>query len=149
MATQWPLVRGRLLNLLPTLTGWDQVEVVGGTAVDTAKALICTVGHATDGTTSTAGNYTTAQAPDGFQYVEQGALTSQLSSFDSTVSIEDNLTTLFALLDQVDAAIRADRRLGVLSPAGYADMTVDVSSAQSVPGAFVSLTFSINYYTVT
>jgi hypothetical protein len=149
VAAQWPLVRARLLSLLPTLPGWDAVEVWGGVAYDAQKALICTVGHATDGVTSTAGNWTSTLHGDGFQHVETGSVVSQLSLFDSTVTLEDNLTTLIALIDVLDEEIRADRRLGVLSQEGYFDLTCDVASAQAAPGALVSVTFTTSYTTVT
>jgi hypothetical protein len=55
----------------------------------------------------------------------------------------------FALMDALDAEIKRDRRLGVLSQEGTSDMAVDVLADQTGDGTAVSLVFTLTYYTVT
>jgi hypothetical protein len=149
MATQWPRVAARLAALLPTLPHWGGVDVKYGAIYDTSKATFATVGHSTDGTTTQAGSYTKTLALDGFQYAEQGSVDCQLTTTDDGPDLAAIRDFVFALMDDIEDAIRADRRLGVLSPEGTADLRVDVNSTQAIPGAALTVAFSIDYYTVT
>jgi hypothetical protein len=148
MAAQWPLVVSRLVEFLPTLPGWDQVTVCDGAAFDVKTALYNTVGHATDGVNTQAGNYTKTLTGEGSQYAESGSVVCQLGiGMDGDLSALRS--TLFSLFDQLEAAIRADRRLGVLSQEGTCDLTVDLSSAQMIAGVSYAITWSLDYFTVT
>lgn len=44
MAAQWPLVVAKLLELLPTLDGWDQVRVLDGPVRGPTPKQYATVG---------------------------------------------------------------------------------------------------------
>jgi hypothetical protein len=149
MSAQWPRVAGRLFALLPTLPHWAGVQLFNDAAYDVSAATYATVGHATDGTTTTRGHYTKTLSPDGVLYIEQGSVACQITTDDDGPDITDMTTLIFGLIDDLEAAIRADRTLGVLSPEGTTDLTVDLSSMQTVPGASTTLAFSVNYYTVT
>lgn len=151
MAAQWPLVAARLLALLPTLPGgWDQVSVHDGAARDSVKRVFCTVGHSTDGLNSTAGTFSTTQSPDGFLIQETGSVACQLTYTDDAPSLATARAAVFPLLDTLLAYVQADRRLGgVLSPEGTSDLTFDVNSAQPIPGAALTVTFALHYFTVT
>lgn len=149
MATQWPRVAARLVALLPSLPHWAAVQVFDGAAYDVKAATFATVAHSTDGTTATAGSFTTTLAADGVQYVETGSVACQLTCTDDGPDIAPIRALIFTLFNDLEAAIRADRTLGVLSPEGTTDLAVDVSSIQAIPGESTTIAFSIDYYTVT
>jgi len=147
MATQWPLVVARLNALLPTLAGWDVVTVFDGPPVTAdVPTDYVTVGYVAD---DQAGTYSQTQDPNGFQYVEVGTVRSQLSCITGDIDLASVRTRVFALMDSVDAAVRADRRLGVLSPSGTSELEVEVLSMQSTGGTAQSLVFTLHYQTVT
>jgi hypothetical protein len=148
MAAQWPRVVARLVALLPTLSGWDQVTVYDGQPVTEAKPTkYATVGyvHGNDH----AGTYSTTQAGDGFRYAETGQVIGQLVCATGSVDLPGMRVTAFGLLDQIDLAIRADRTLGVLSPEGTTDLSVDPLPASNKQGTALALVFTLTYYTVT
>lgn len=147
MATQWPLVAQRLVALLPTLPGWDQVAVFDGPPITgDDPPFYCTVGYVED---DQSGNYTTTQDPNGFQRIEAGEVRSQLVCRTGEDDLAGMRTQAFALTDALDAAIRADRRLGVLSPQGTSDLVVDVLSVQNEAGTAQALVIALHYTTVT
>ena len=147
MGAQWPLVVGRLLVLLPTLPGWSNVTIFDGPPVtaDVAADYV-TVGYVAD---DTGGTYVQVQTPDGFRCEETGTVRSQLSSVTGDTDLASVRTRVFALIDQVQAAVRADRRLGVLSPEGTTELDVDVLSLQNSGGAAQSVVFTLHYLTIT
>jgi hypothetical protein len=149
MATQWPLVVDRLVALLPTLPHWAVVEVHDGAAYDVKAVTFATVGHATDGVQTHAGSYTKTLSNDGVQYVERGSVACQIVCTDDISSVTQLRALIFGLLDDLEDAIRQDRTLGVLSQEGTADLSVDVSTMQTIPGATATIAFSIDYLTVT
>lgn len=150
MAAQWPKVKARLLILLPTLAGWAGVveEVYNGPPVGDVDAVVYAAVGYVPGNDS-GGSYTSTQSPDGFQYIEAGSVLGEIVA----ASGDDDYPTVeaqaFALLDAFDAAIRADRTLGVLSQEGTAELSADVLPAADGDGAVVTLAFTLSYYTVT
>ena len=147
MATQWPLVVARLLALLPTLSGWSAVTVIDGPLVSAdVPTDYVTVGYVDN---DQAGTYITAQSPDGFRYVETGTVRSQLNCVTGDSDLAGMRARVFALMDAVEGAVRADRRLGVLSPEGTSELDVDVLSLQNAAGTAQQLTFTLHYQTVT
>jgi hypothetical protein len=147
MATQWPLVVARLVALLPTLPGWAGVTVFDGPPV-TAEVPTdyVTVGYVAD---DKAGDYNTVQDDNGFQRVETGTVRSQLSCVTGDVDLAGTRARAFTLMDAVDAAVRADRRLGVLSPYGTSGLAVEVITVQNANGTVQALIFTLHYQTVT
>jgi hypothetical protein len=147
MATQWPLVVARLVALLPTLPGWSGVTAFDGPPV-TAEVPTdyVTIGYVAD---DHAGSYDTVQDPSGFRWVETGTVRSQLSCVTGDIDLAGTRARVFVLMDAVDAAVRADRRLGVLSPEGTAELAVDVITVQNANGTAQSLIFTLHYQTVT
>jgi len=143
----WPLVVDRLVQLLPGLPGWAGVSVFDGPpATGSTPAQFATVGYVAGEATS--GNYTRQQAPDGFRYEETGSVVSQLVCETGDVAIPSMRLAVCGLADQIDAAIRLDRTLGVLSPEGYCTVLVDVVPLSNQQGTGVALTFTLTYYTV-
>jgi hypothetical protein len=149
MAAQWPLVVDRLLYLLPTLPGWNVVSVFDGALYDNANAVYCTVGHAFDGVSATAGSYTSTQTADGFQRLEAGTVVGELVSTDSDPEQPTDRGVVFDLMDAFETYVRNDRTLGVLSHEGTSDLTVEVNTSQNVPGSSYALRWALNYTTVT
>lgn len=149
MSSQWPLVAARLYALLPTLPHWADVEVWDGAAFDVSKATFATVGHATDGVQTAAGTFTKTQASDGYRVIEQGSVACQITCTDDELDQAALRTLIFGLFDDIEAAIRTDRTLGVLSDEGTTDLTVDITSMQTIPGAATTVAFTVDYYTVT
>ena len=147
MAAQWPLVVARLLALLPTLSGWSNVVVIDGPLVSAdVPADFVTVGYVAD---DQAGSYNQVQDPNGFQYVETGTVRSQLNCATGDTDLPGMRTRVFALMDALEAAVRLDRTLGVLSPAGTSELDVDVLSLSNSSGTAQQLTFTLHYQTVT
>ena len=147
MATQWPLIVARLAALLPTLPGWSAVTVYDGPPVtnDVPRDYV-TVGYVAD---EQAGTYISVQDPNGFQWIETGTVRCQLSSMSGDTNLSLMRSRVFGLMDALEAAVRADRRLGVLSPAGTSELDVDILSLQNVSGAAQSLLFTLHYQTFT
>lgn len=149
MSAQWPVVVARLVALLPTLPHWGGVQMFDDAAYDLKAATYATIGHATDGTSTTRGHYTKTLAPDGFRYIEQGSVACQITTDDDGPNVTSLTTLVFGLIDDLEAAIRGDRTLGVLSQEGVASLTVDVSSLQTIPDTSTTLAFAVDYLTVT
>ena len=147
MASQWPRVVDRLVQLLPTLSGWEDVVVYDGPPTrDPPPLNYATVGYSEMGE---GGNYSTAQDSDGFQIDENGTIITELTFFSGSQVVSDARALMFTALDSVDAAVRADRRLGVLSQEGTSSFNVSVTPVWDGQGSAVRAQFSLIYYTVT
>lgn len=147
MAAQWPHIRARLVVLLPTLPGWNGIKVYPG-RVPTGSPP---VKYATVGWTSAdeSGSYNSTQDPNGFQWQEAGIVHGEIvcSSGSKDQSITE--AQIQAALDGLDAAVRADRRLGVLSPAGTSSFTVTLAPVLNNQGSAYLARFFLDYLTVT
>jgi hypothetical protein len=149
MATQWPLVKARLLELLPTLNGWANVEVYNGPPVgDGVADAYCTVGYVPGDEHS--GTGTTTLHGDGFQSSETGQILGQIVVASGDDGLETVEAAAFNLYDALDASVRADRRLGgVLSQEGTTDLQFDVLPIAQGDGAVTTVVFTLSYFTVT
>lgn len=146
MASQWPRLHAALVATLPTLPGWSVVEVFDGPPVTgNVPTSYCTVGHAQ--LEDSAGSYETTLAGNGFQLEESGLVRCELVVFDGGTDVTALRVRAFGLLDALDAAIRANRTFGVLSPEATTDLAVDVVPVQSQAGAVQRLPFSVLYFT--
>jgi len=148
MATAWPSVVGWLLTNLPNLSGWSSVVVIDGPPVE---AILpddyVTVGFASDGTT---GSLTLDPDPDGFSIVEVGDVRCELACVTEQVDLATMRARVFGLFDSLAAAVKANRRLGnVLSPQGFATLTVDPQVIVNSTGTSAALVFSLNYTSIT
>lgn len=148
MAAQWPLVVNRLVALLPTLSGWSVVTVIDGKPItDDRPSNYCTVGYVVDD--DNAGTYTTVQAPDGFRYQETGEIRSQATVQTGDDDLPGMRSLLFSLTDAIEAYIRSDRTIGVLSKDSTLDMAVDPKPIQNSKGTAFSSVFTLRYFTTT
>lgn len=148
MSAQWPVVIQRLVDLLPTLPGWDTCTVYDGPPPTANPKTYATVGYQPD--SEHAGTYSSSQAPDGYQRVEVGSVIGQLVCETGSVDVPLMRGRAFVLMDAFDAYIRANRTLGgTLSPEGTVDLTVDPLPVANKNGTAFALNFSVEYLTVT
>ncbi|GAC1374656.1 MAG: hypothetical protein NVSMB4_02320 [Acidimicrobiales bacterium] len=147
MSAQWPKVVNRLLTLLPTLPGWSGVTLFDGPPVTGDNPnLFATIGYVKD---DQAGNYTSTQHDDGFNRHETGEVKCELVVNSGDPGLSGVRAQAFALMDALDASLRSDRRMGVLSPEGTSTLVVDVLSITDPAGTAQALTFAVHYTTVT
>lgn len=147
MAAQLPVIKARLLVLFPTLAGWTNIVVISGQPGTTFPGdNYCTVGYNSDGQ---AGYYRSEQDGSGARWIETGSLSCELvcKAGDEDLTITE--TRVQAALDGVDAAVRADRRLGVLSQEGTSSFSVTDLPVLSPDGTAFIARFTLDYYTVT
>lgn len=148
MAAQWPLIVNRLVALLPTLSGWSAMTVFDGKPItEDWPANYCTVGYVFDDLN--AGTYSTTQDPDGYQYQETGEVRCQATVQTGDIDLSGMRTLLFSLTDALEAAIRTDRTLGVLSKDSTLDLLVQPLAVQNNKGTAFSTVFTVRYLTVT
>ena len=150
MAAQWPLLHGRLLVLLPTLDGWTAVKVIDGPPVDdNTTGLYCTVGHVeVPGHVIGSGSYSTQRDASGGRIIETGDVRCELVSEDQRNDLPSARAKVFPLIDALDQAVRADYRLGVLSPQATTTLTYEVIQTQGV-APVVHVVLTLTYSTIT
>lgn len=148
MSAQWPNVLNWLTTTVPTLAGWSAVTVFDGPPVTGDNPFVYfTVGYVSG---DQAGSYTQAQDPSGFQLQETGEVKCELVINNGDGSVPAARAQGFALLDAIEAAIRADRRLaGTLPPQSDVTTAVDVLSVENAAGAAEAFVFTVHYFTVT
>lgn len=147
MASQWPLVHARLVALLPTLNGWPAEVYDGPPVTGDNPGRYATVGYVfgEDG----GGSFTT-DTTNSYQIVETGTVRGEIVTTTGAADLATVRSQAFAMVDALEASIRADRTLGgVLSPQGTAVLRVDVLPTQTTQGATQRLPFSLDYTTVT
>lgn len=146
MTVWWPVVRSRLITLLPTLPGFTGVVVSDGRPMSDADAdAIVAVGYSTS--TTGAGAYTTDSAgePDGMRS-ETGTVVCEFATRNADEDQADSTADAFALVAALDTSVRADQRLGVLPVSSTTNLAVDVAAAQNQTGAVTRLIVSVNYF---
>lgn len=151
MAAQWPLITAKLLQILPTLSGWANVPVYDGPPVTGDDPPdYATVGY-TGPSDPHAGNYQTHQDASGGQWVEQGIIRCHLTCQSGDAQeLPVVRARAFALSDAFEAYVRNDRRLGgVLSQGSSCDLTVDVEPVENADGVAQSLYLTLQYSTAT
>lgn len=153
MATQWPIVQARLVALLPTLPGWDTVNVIAGEQSRDPElpVAVATVGFTTVGYTSIGdtGSCRFEQAADGFGQIETGTVACEITLATGDSDGTASETAVWAALDAVKAAVQADRRLGVLSPDGTSSFTIGGMPTANSEGTAYTARFALDYFTVT
>lgn len=149
MSTVWPAVVDHLLTLLPTLPGWDAVEVYDTDPVTSdVPADYAVVARTSDDTTS--GNYVRSLNINGFMVDEAGTVRVHIVTRTGDVDPSGVRASGFALADALQDALIADQTLGgVLGAVGTVDVTVDVQSVADPRGTAQSLIVSLNYTSLT
>lgn len=148
MATQWPLIHARLVELLPTLAGWEDVPAFDGPPItgDTPRDYV-TVGYVI--AEDSAGTFSHIRSGGGYQVEETGGIRCELVSTVGETDLATVRARAFALLDALEQEIRRDQTLGVLSTEGTSALDVDVVPVQTTSGAQQRLVFTIQYFTRT
>lgn len=149
MGTVWPLLRAGLLEILPQLPGWEEVDVIDGppTTHDTGQNsdgswAYCTVGYVED--ERGAGSGTQRPSNDGFFDEEEGEVRSELYTGNGDGDLTQAVTDGFTLVDSLKAAIAADRTLGVLPQASTCSLAFEVVTGRT-EGAGQLLVLSVTY----
>lgn len=147
MAAAWPVVKRRLVDLLPTLPEWGDVVVYDGPPVTAdVPAAYVTVGFVVG--EDFAGSYEqTRNGDDGWQgcLEESGTIRSELVCATGDVDIAAVEARAFELVDAWEAWVSADETLGVLKGTASASLAVDVQPLQSSDGSSVRLTVTLTY----
>ena len=147
MSAQYPLIVARLVVLLPTLGGFGPFTVNDGPFVATDPPPNYVLVGATSG--EEAGSYAIEQAPDGFRWQERGLIHNEVLAGTGDSDPAAARTVVQAALDGIDAAVRVDRRLGVLSAEGTSSFMVTLAPVLDIQGSAFYARFALNYFTVT
>lgn len=142
--TAWPLVVAALVDLLPTLPGWDDVEVYDGPPVtEDAPTAWVTVGFVDD---EDAGSYNEELSPLGNVFtIESGEVRCSLNVVSGEVSLATVRASAFALVDELRESMREDPTLGVLPAGSTTGLEVRVASAQNSQGSGQRLDLNVTY----
>lgn len=144
MATQWPIVHARLVQLLPTLSGWPTAVYDGPPVTGDNPPIYATVGYQFE--QDEAGSFRHERAGNGFQVEETGDVRGELVCRTGDATTETVRAQAFALIDALEASLRADQTLGVLPPASTTNLSVTVAPDANQSGAVVRLRFAIDYF---
>ena len=152
MAAAWPLVKRRLVDLMPDLfgsvTGWGQAVAYDGPApTQDAPTHYVTVGYVPG--EDFGGSYEqTRNGENGWQGAleETGTVRCQVVCWtgDSVLSVTEDAA--FALVDAWEVAVSADETLGVLPSSSSASLAVDVEPVQNDAGSAQRLTVTLTYF---
>lgn len=149
MAAAWPLVKRRLVALLPTLPAWAGVRVFDGPPVTgEVPAEYCTVGFVLG--EDFGGTYEqTRTGENGWEgcLEETGQVRCEIVCQTGDVDMAAMQDRAFTLVDAWEAAVSADETLGVLGPASSASLAVDVQPTQTNTGTVQRLTVTLTYLT--
>jgi hypothetical protein len=147
MTAAWPRIVARLIDVLPTLPGWDGVEVYDGPPVTgDAPPVFVTVGFVLG--ENNAGSYEqTRNGEQGWQGAleESGTVLSEIVCATGDVDLPAVRARAFALADAWEAWVSADETLGVMGRSSISSLTVDVSPAQTTAGSEQRLTVTLVY----
>lgn len=147
MSAAWPLVKRRLVELLPTLPGWSGVAVYDGPPVTAdAPDAYCTVGYVVG--EDFGGSYEqTRTAEGGWEgcLEEAGTIRSEVVCATGNVDLPAMELRAFQLVDAWEAEVSRDETLGVLHPSASASLAVDVQPLQTDRGTVQRLTVTLTY----
>lgn len=144
--TAWPVVKARMVAALPTLAGWDVVTTFNGPPVtSSAPPNYVTVGYVVG--EAMAGDYTETPGVGDVDN-ETGTIRSELVCSTGATDLPTVEALAFALADQVQAWVKANRTLGVLRPGSTSNLAVDVIPSQTTSGAEQRLVLSLTYTAV-
>ena len=143
MSAAWPLVKNRLVVLLPDLPGWSGVSVYSGPPVTgDAPTRYVTVGFVPG--EDFAGSYEQTYTPGGL-LEEVGTVRSEVVCATGDVDLPAMEADAFALVDAWEASITADGTLGVLPQGSTSALSVDVEPSQTTSAAAQRLVVTLSY----
>ena len=143
MSAYWPVLQARLVALLPSLAGSDWT-VFNGPAAGREKGVprYILVGASTEGD---AGSYDQPDDPVDTMRAETGAVLVELNSWSGDIAAPTRLAECFTVANALEAAIRADQRLGVLPASSTTALSADIVTPTK--GTSARLVLSVNYFT--
>lgn len=145
MAVAWPGVKVRLVELLPTLPGFEDVFVLDGPFVsgeDPPRWV--TVGWQDSTEDDSAGSYQQTQTgPGGYLSEETGTVLMEFAA----VTGDPEMPSAFGLVDALQDSVQADQTLGLLTPGSTVTLVVEVVQEQNASGAAQRLLVGLNYFT--
>lgn len=140
----WPIVKNRLVALLPTLTGWSITSVYNGPVVTgDAPTEFVTVGYVPG--EDFGGSFEQARGL-GDLPEETGAIRSEIVCSDGDTDMPTVEARAFELADAWQAEVDRDPTLGVLPQGSTTSLAVDVQPAQTTGGAVQRLTVTLSYF---
>lgn len=155
MGAAWPRIQQRLVDLLPTLPGWEQVDVSDGPPVDRESPyLYCAVGSSIDD--DFGGSYTQSRrgGDGGWDGAvrEEGQIRCEISvsAREDAADITDIAAvraSAFELVDAWDTELVRDPTLSVLGALTSVSLTADVQPMQTDRGAVQRLVVTFRYLT--
>lgn len=141
--TVWPAVKNRLVELLPTLAGWDKVSVYNGPVVTgAAPTTFLTVGFVPG--EDFGGSYEQDRGL-GDAPLELGTIRSELVCSLGGTDLPAVEALAFELMDAWQAEVDRDPTLGVMRQGSTSTLTVDVEPSQTTGGAVQRLTVTLSY----
>jgi hypothetical protein len=151
MAASWPVLKRRLVVLLPTLPGWSGVTVYDGPPVTgDAPTAYCTVGY--EAGEDFGGSYEQTRNGDGAwqgALQETGTVRCELVLWSGDPADLPALEArAFALVDAWESEVSRDEALGVLGPPSSASLSVDVQPVQTSGYTAQRLTVTVTYLAV-
>jgi hypothetical protein len=143
MAFMWPQIKTWLVTNLPTITG---VPVFNGPPVsgDNPTSYI-TVGWT--GTGDSAGDFQQTYADDGLGMLEDGTVLCDFVAQSGDIDLAGSETTVFAMADALNQALRADKSLGgLLDEPATIWLQISPQAIQNKAGSAVPLLVSVQYH---
>lgn len=156
MTLYWPVLKQRLVQLCPTLPGWDGVVVHNGMPRQDKNAKESfSIGWSSLGPEG--GTRGSGQGDSGsFDEVEEPITNSRAYTGDITCELvvwggDESLAATyeqraFDLLGALEQAIRDDETLGVLPPTSTTGLGAEVISGQGKTGATTRLIVTIHFF---
>lgn len=147
MAIRWPDIVDALVALLPTLPGYEDVTVADGPPLTQARPpRYVTVGYVAD---EDAGAFEIDRRND-YRVEERGTVRCHFVAQSGSTKLPAYRDEVFALVDELDQALRADQTLGgVLSADGTCVLSGDIQSVQNAKGTAQSVVVTVEYVTRT
>jgi hypothetical protein len=151
---QYPLIVARLVAILPGLTGWEGFTVTDGPLLaDVVPTRYATVGSAAAprvfGHNVIDDSYACDLSDLSYHWTETGTVNIELSCGSGDSGIDTVRAAVQAALNGLESAIRADRRLAILSTQGYFRFTVTSAPLLDATGSGYVARCALSYYTVT
>lgn len=140
MTVLWPIVRDRLVEIIPTLM--PTVRLFDGPIPtgDNPSAYLC-VGWQPSTEDESAGSFTQLEGPDGFSTTEDGAVLMELAAVTGDTDMPD----AFAMYGALATWLQANPRMGILVAGSLASLQVEVAQAQNSVGAVQRLLVALLY----
>lgn len=143
MSAYWPVLQARLVALLPTLAG-STWTVFDGPAAGREKGVerYILVGAATEGD---GGFYGQPDDAVDTMRAEEGVVIVELNSWTGDVAAPTRRAECFTVANALEAAIRADQRLGVLPDSSTTALSAEIVTPTK--GTSARLVLSVEYTT--